>query len=356
MFGRIALVLVSVLCGLFALEIGCRVARGPQALLHWPNIVLEQRESMARRNLDSRFSYDPQLGYVQRAGFGSQDLNYDEHGFRRMPPLPADASANASDEPPVLATGDSFTQGDEVKDDESWPAVLQGLVKRKTVNAGVAAYGIDQTVLRAERLAAELKPSVVVVGFIADDLRRAEMSRTWGAEKPYFTVKDGALELHNVPVPPSPKAADTLDFWQWTFGWSVLLDTVLLHQGWEYEWIVDHHRMTPRGTGERIACLLMRRLAGLGVPVLVVAQYDRYVWQDAEFAAEQRRISQGVLKCAAAEGLATVDLYGPMAKAIQAEGREKLYRTWHPSPEGNALTAREIAGELKRRHMLRDAP
>jgi lysophospholipase L1-like esterase len=352
MFGRIALVVASVLCGLFMLEIGCRVAHGPQTLLHWKNIVLEQRRIMARQNLDSRFSYDQRLGYVQRAGFGAKGLHYDQHGFRLMPPLPADAS----DGPPVLATGDSFTQGDEVKDDESWPAVLQGLVKRKTINAGVAAYGIDQTVLRTERLAAKVKPSVIVVGFIADDLRRAEMSRTWGAEKPYFTVKGGELELHNVPVPASPKPGDTLDFWQWTFGWSVLVETVLAHQGWEYEWTVDHHRMTPPGTGERVACLLMRRLAGLGVPTLIVAQYDRYVWEDAEFAVEQRRISQDVLKCAAAEGLATLDLYDAMAKAIQADGREKLYRTWHPSPEGNALTARKIAGELKRRHMLGDAP
>jgi len=356
MFGRIALVLASVLCGLFMLEIGCRLVRGPEALLHWKNNVLEQRQIMARQNLDSRFSYDPRLGYVQRAGFGSKGLNYDQHGFRRMPPLPADASTNASDEPPVLATGDSFTQGDEVQDDQSWPAVLQGLVKRRTINAGVAAYGIDQTVLRTEQLAAELKPSVIVVGFIADDLRRAEMSRTWGAEKPYFTVKGDTLALHNVPVPPSPRPEDTLDFWQWAFGWSVLVDTVLLHQGWQYEWIVDHHRVTPPGTGERVACLLMHRLAGLGVPTLIVAQYDRYVWENAEFAAEQRRLSQGVLKCAAAEGLATADLYEAMAKVVEAEGREKLYRTWHPSPEGYALTAQEVAGELTRRHMLPVAP
>jgi lysophospholipase L1-like esterase len=45
-----------------------------------------------------------------------------------------------------------------------------------------------------------------------------------------------------------------------------------------------------------------------------------------------------------------------MAKAIQTDGREKIYRTWHPSPEGYALIAREIAGELKRRHILADSP
>lgn len=30
----------------------------------------------------------------------------------------------------------------------------------------------------------------------------------------------------------------------------------------------------PRGAGERMACPLMRRLAAIGLPVLVVAQYD----------------------------------------------------------------------------------
>ena len=347
MFGRITLVIASLLFSLLVLEIGCRAARGPHALLHWKNIVLDQRQGMARHNLDTRFAYDRLLGYAQRPGFDSPDLNYDQHGFRLMPPLPADATEG----PPVLATGDSFTQGDEVKDAETWPAFLQGMTKRKTINAGVAAYGIDQTVLRTEQLAAEVKPSVIVIGFTADDLRRAEMSRTWGAEKPYFTVKGEDLELHNVPVPAPPRPEDTLDFWQWTFGWSVLLDTVLLHQGWQYEWAVDHKRATPPGTGERLACLLMRRLANLDVPTLVVAQYDLYVWQNADFAAEQRRLSQGLLKCAKAAGLATLDLYDAMAKAVHDDGREKIYGAWHPSPEGYELIARGIADELKRRHM-----
>ena len=119
------------------------------------------------------------------------------------------------------------------------------------------------------------------------------MSRTWGTEKPYFTLNGDAAELHNVPVPPSPDPRDTLDFWQKAFGWSVLLDTVLIHQGRQYEWLVDHRRATPPGTGERLACPLLRRLAALGVPTLVVAQYDFYVWQNAEFAAEQHRTLAG---------------------------------------------------------------
>ena len=350
MIGRALLVVGSLLVGLLFLEIGCRAVRGTDSLLHWKNIVLDQRQGMASQNLDSRFAYDPLLGYTQRPGYAAADLTYDRNGFRTMPPV----ADGVPDGPPILATGDSYTQGDEVPDDQTWPAYLQAIVGRRTINAGVAAYGFDQTVLRTEQLAARVKPSVVVVGFIADDLRRAEMSRTWGTEKPYFTVKGEELELHNVPVPKSPRPEDTLDFWQWAFGWSVLLDTVLIHQGSEYEWVTDHKRATPPGTGERVACALMKRLAALDVPTVVVAQYDFYVWMNAEFAAEQRRLSQGVLKCAAAAGLATVDLYDRTEEAVRTEGRDKIYRAWHPSPEGYRLIAEGIAAELARRHLPAD--
>ncbi len=154
-----------------------------------------------------------------------------------------------------------------------------------------------------------------------------------------------------MPVPPSPKPQDTLSFLQHAFGWSILVDTVLRHQGWQYEWAVDHERATPRGTGERLACPLMRRLADLGVPMLVVAQYDFYVWENAEFATEQRRLSSAVLKCARDAGLATLDLYDETARAVRTHGRGALYRTWHPSPEGYRLIAEGIAAELRRRHM-----
>jgi lysophospholipase L1-like esterase len=347
MAGRLALLVCSVLVTLFLLEIGCRLARGPEALLDWRNIVLVQRLKMSAQNIGHRFTYDPLLGYVQRDGFSDPLMSFGEHGFRRMPPPPADAT----DGPPVLATGDSYTQGDEVDDDHTWPAQLQGLLRRRTINAGVAAYGFDQTVLRTEQLVPLVKPGLIVLGFIGDDLRRAEMSRTWGTEKPFFTLESDGPALHNVPVPPSPDPRTTLDIWQTTFGWSVLLDTNLIHQGLQYEWLVDHRRATPPGTGERLACPLLRRIAALGVPTLVVAQYDFYIWQNAEFAAGQHRLSRAVLKCAEAAGLASLDLYDRTEAAVRARGLATMYLTWHPSPAGYRLIAEAIAAEVERRHM-----
>ncbi len=342
MLGRLALVLGSVLFCLLALEIGCRLVRGPDTLLHWQNLVLKQRLASAAENKEQRFTYDSQLGWRQRASVSSAHVNYDADGFRLTPTLPADAT----DTQPVLATGDSYTQGDEVDDSETWPSWLQGFLRRRVINAGVAAYGLDQTVLRTAELVPKLKPGVIVLGFIADDVRRAEMSRTWGAEKPYFELLGQELVLRNVPVPPSPDPRDTLDFWQTAFGWSILVDTVLRHQGWQYEWTVDHVRVMPRGTGLRLACPLMRRIARLGVPTLVVAEYDFYVWQNAEFAAEQRRISREVLSCAEQAGLSSLDLYEPLRQAVQTRGRDAIYRAWHPGPDGYKLIAEQIATKL----------
>lgn len=350
MLGRIALVIGSVLFSLLVVELGARLWRGPEWLLKWPNLVLEERNTTAGIR-QGRFVYDPQLGFISAPGFKSADVSYDARSYRLTPALPADLA----DKPPVVALGDSYTHGDEVADADTWPAQLQGIIRWPVVNAGVTAYGIDQTVLRAERALAELKPAAIVVGFIPDDLRRAEMRRVWGTEKPYFTLEGNDLKLHNVPVPPSPAPRDTLDWAQWIFGYSMAVDAFLRMKGWQYEWAVDHERVLPRGEGERIACALMQRLAGLArdakAPALVVAEYDPYTWQDAEFGAEQRRIAAGVLKCAADAGLATVDTFAAYDKAIASGGHHAVYRKDHPSPAGTRLIAEQVAAGLARLHI-----
>src|SRR5262245_12191482 len=197
--GTLSLALCSIVAGLLVLEIGCRLLRGPEALLNWQNLVLVSRiEAMKVDNpeVGSSFSYHQTLGFMNTPGYASARVNYDSQGFRRMPSLPA----TAVQEPPILATGDSYTMGPEVPDFETWPSRLQEVLNWRSINAGVGAYGLDQTVLLTEQLVRRLKPAIVVVGFIADDVRRTEMSRLWGREKPYFEPVGSELVLRNVPV------------------------------------------------------------------------------------------------------------------------------------------------------------
>ena len=339
---RTLLVLGSVLLCLFLLELGFRLARGPQWLVQWPNLVRQERVSI-RNYANPRARFDPVLGFVGKPGFETPGFHYDANGFRRTP-APAGLVLK---EPPILAVGGSYTVGDEVADDETYPAQLQARIGRRVVNGGMSGYGFDQIVLRAEIVAAEDRPAAIVLGFGADNLRRSEMSRVWGVEKPYFELVDGKLVLRDVPVPPSPDPATTLDVWQRLFGRSLLVDFVLRRLLLQYEWSLDHVRVLPRGEGATLACPLLKRLAGLNLPVIVVAEYDPYLWTDPPYMHDQKLLTDSVLHCAAASGMVTVDPFPEIDKSIRTSGRDVLYRTGeHPSPAGQALTARLVAEAL----------
>lgn len=350
MIGRILLIAGSILFSLVLLELGVRASRGWETLVHWPNLVVQAREMSWTRSSDSRAVPDPRLGFVGRPNFVSSDreLTYDAHSLR---PTPAPPGATLA-EPPLLVVGDSYAHGDEVSDAEAWPTLLQGLIGRRVVNAAMSGYGLDQMVLRAEIMAKKVKPAAIVLSFIADDARRAEMKRVWGAEKPYFEDIDGRLVERNVPVPPSPDPAATLDIWQRLFGWSALVDEILKSQGWQYEWQLDYARVLPRGEGARLSCPLFKRLATIGVPVLVVAEYDPYHWQNDDYRAVTRTTDDAVLACAKAAGFLTLDMFETIDAAVQEKGLWTVYRRGHPGPVGTAIAARRIAQELETRRLL----
>ncbi len=84
MLGRAALVLGSVLVSLLLLELGCRLWRGPSALVDWSNIILAERQ--ATRDAGSgRMTRDSELGFVTRPGFTGDGVTYDRHGHRLTP-------------------------------------------------------------------------------------------------------------------------------------------------------------------------------------------------------------------------------------------------------------------------------
>jgi len=337
----VLMVVGSVLFALIVLELGCRLVRAPEWLVHWPNLVLKERIDTKAQGV-GRIIPDRELGFVAKPGYSSKLFTYDEHGWRVSPHPEGLVLA----EPPILVAGDSLAHGDEVENGETWPARLQLMLRRRVINIAMSGYGFDQIVLATEKAAAQVKPAAVILSFTADDTRRNEMKRVWGAEKPYFELADGKLVLRNTPVPPSPTPAKTLDFWQWAFGWSVLLDTVLRHQGWQYEWAADHERVLPRHEGEKLSCVVLARLKKLGVPMLVVAEYNTYVFQNEEHAAETRRTTGLVLKCAADLGMATLDTFEMLKEAVRTRGLDTIFRRSHPGPEGARIAAEAIAAAM----------
>jgi lysophospholipase L1-like esterase len=335
------LVLASLAIGLIALELGLRAANG--WLGTWPNFVLAARTVLTGFQA-SQYVHDDRLGYLPRPGHATDSVHIGADGLR----VTGDALPGALPGAPILAVGDSYTYGEEVTDAETWPAHLQALLGRRVLNAGVAGFGFDQIVLRAEALAPALHPSAIVVSFIADDLRRTEFARLWSADKPWFDIADGKLVLRGVPVPPRTDPRRTLSFAQKTLGYSYLVDFVMRRLDLLEDWFGDHVRVHPAGTGEQIACRLTRRLAALqkesGAPLLLVAQYDPYVFKTAAFGQEQRGITGRLLDCARAQGLKVLDTFDAIEKSGDPAG---LYGQWHMNDKGNALMAARIAQTLR---------
>ena len=343
----LALVVASVLLTLIVLELACRLWHGPNSLFDWSNSIVAARVGVDAA--DSDLVRDSTLGFVPKPGVSSLNAHHDAYGSRVAPSGPPLVG------PLILTTGDSFAYGAEVSDGETWQAYLQGLTQRRFVNAGVPGYGLDQIVLRTELLASSLQPSAIIVSFIADDVRRSELLRLWGRGKPYFSLHGSSLELRNTPVPPDPPRGSSLSWWHRALGWSFLLDAVenRLFEN-RSEWLGDRERALPRGSGEGLVCPLMRRLASLGIPTLMVAQYDPTPWRIEAHKQESHRLSLLVLQCAANSGLSTFDLFEPIDKVVHSQGIDTLYgtRSEHHSPEGNQFVAGLLAQELTRLRML----
>ncbi|NDH61691.1 MAG: hypothetical protein EBY18_08555 [Alphaproteobacteria bacterium] len=345
---RVVLIAGSVLFSLGVLEIGTRLLRwGPERLAHWPNLVRERMSLQTEGDAPCAYVYDAALGWRSPLNCVSENYNSDADGFRRAPGEQALAL------PPVLATGASFAKGDEVNDGESWSAYLQAMTGRKVVNAGVSGYSFDQTVLSTEEFARQVRPLFIVVSFTPDDIRRSELSVSWSRAKPYFTAAGGKLELANVPVPGKPGPLVAIPTAAHLLGRSALADEVARRLGLFAGWYYDEVRALPAGMGATVACLLMPRLASLGVPVVVMAQYGRGYWRG--YADREKTVAPTVarvLGCAAEAGLMPFDLSDPMKAVIETRGLDALYRTDHQSAEGNRVVAELLMHELVRRGLL----
>jgi hypothetical protein len=152
--------------------------------------------------------FDPDLGWCPEPNSRRGVQHFDGNACRVGPrPL---ALSKGSDLRRILTLGCSFTVGDEVADLETWPAILDGEREDLEIaNMGVAAFGMDQALLRYRRDGAALEPDEVWLGFLPVVALRVVNAyrpalRHWTALpffKPRFVLDgEGRLELVSNPV------------------------------------------------------------------------------------------------------------------------------------------------------------
>lgn len=129
--------------------------------------------------------FHPTIGWVLRPHLRQESgLFTTEYGIRVNDPYREDAFALPLQDS-ILAVGDSFVAGSEVAEHETWPAHLEHLLGWPVLNAGVGAYGVDQTFLRASELIPFLKPKHILFGILESDVERCGFSH-YGAPKPWI--------------------------------------------------------------------------------------------------------------------------------------------------------------------------
>jgi hypothetical protein len=287
-------------------------------------------------------TYDPLLGYIPTPGY----KNVRNYWGTRVTISPDGLRSNGQQLPvqgnAILVVGDSYTFGDEVNDEETWPACLESILGSPVLNGGVFGYGLDQIVLRAEQLLNKYRVAVLIVSIITDDIRRCELSYRF-ASKPYFEIVNGSLQLKNVPVPtPVPRRTSVLTTMA---GYSYLADAILMRACPRF-WLAQTSDITVvHDRGQEVATLLMEQLAGLAkrhqVRLLLVVQGQP------DF---DRRPAESVLAQAPRLGIEILDLLPPIDDAFKMEPAKR--RAWfrpngHMSAEGNAWVAKRIAEEFK---------
>ena len=260
----------------------------------------------------------------------------------------------------VIALGDSFTFGQEVSDEETWPSHLQALSKHQLLNGGVFLFGVDQYLLRLKSALEGYRPKTVIFSVMKESILRTQRKKEilsgageW-VERPYFVKKAGKLELQNVPIQQNNKAMALTGMRQW-LGRSHLADWLLSRIAFNWWYGVKWGKPIPSEylTGEdpqEISCLLLESFLELSKkhhfqPVVL----GQYYWQDPYKTFEREPLTQAVLQCSKNLGIVTIDLEDKLrelAKKSPEEYNTLYFPGAHMTNRGNGWVAQEISKVL----------
>ncbi|MEQ1855827.1 MAG: hypothetical protein ABL963_05100 [Longimicrobiales bacterium] len=149
--------------------------------------------------------YDPDLGWIARRNFEAPDfygpgrgVRTDRHGFRADQEV---TPRSPEGHPRILCSGDSFTWGYGVGNQDTWCRGLGEAFGIETVNLGQSGYGVDQSFLLFMREGTRIEHTLHVFAFIEDDFVRAQSPVFLGFPKPILALTGDSLSILNQPVP-----------------------------------------------------------------------------------------------------------------------------------------------------------
>jgi hypothetical protein len=149
--------------------------------------------------------YDDLLGWVHRPGM-SADFSREEFSVQvninsyRLRDHEYPLKRNEKNR--MLVLGDSFGWGHGVELVDRFDEILEMRhANWEIINTSVSGYGTDQQFLYLRDRGIAFKPDVVLLLLYSNDFGNNSAAAQYFLNKPYFTLHDTGLELHNIPVP-----------------------------------------------------------------------------------------------------------------------------------------------------------
>ncbi len=172
-------------------------------LLIVDRLVLHAEPVVAER---SHCRYDERLGWVQLPNLDLENqygpgvyLRTNARGFRGNREVGTEVPAGRTR---VICSGDSFTLGYGVNDDQAWCQLLTTLdPRRETVNMGQGGYGVDQAYLWYLRDGQPLAHQAEVFAVDSVAFERMRYDAFLGYGRPVLRLVDGTLTVTNAPIP-----------------------------------------------------------------------------------------------------------------------------------------------------------
>jgi len=247
----------------------------------------------------------------------------------------------------VVCSGDSFTLGFGVSNDQAWCQRLAALDARlEAVNMGQGGYGLDQVYLWYLHAGVALAHDVHLVAFITDDFLRMQSDRFLGYGKPLLGLHGDSIVVRNRPVP------RTSSFTRWRASQGHAIGNLNMVQ-------LAHRVMgrdkpataasTPQRTQEtraiasRVFAHLERINRGKGSRLVLVHLPGPGDYRRNDATTSWREFVRGE---AARQGITFVDMVDALRRVPPEEVNDLFAPNSHYSVAGNEFVARELVKHL----------
>ena len=235
----------------------------------------------------------------------------------------------------IVAIGDSFTFGEEVNDNQTWPAVLETLLKNtEVINLGCSAYAHDQIFFSLRDEGVKYAPDIILLGYFKSDVPR-NMENFLCYAKPQVIEKDGKYFFSNIPVPTPKELIKEVMYQSQLY----LISKFLFNKTFK-----DH------GSAQAITVYILNQIKETASKINA-----RLIFVFLPTHHEMRRASFGFIRNYCEENnieyIETTDIF---EKEIAKLGDEQFKRRYfqfaseHYSPKGNAMVAGIIEEHLLR--------